>query len=187
MSVSQNRINTTRIHWAQNEYCILWLSGETTEENPCSMPCEPITISQCTSQSYSNTGFPNFFNQTSQRAADEIAHNIGIAVATNCYDHSREFLCALLLPECMENEGLFLPNRQMCKEFYEGCGAILLETGNEELILDCDTFSENPEPVCVAQLLITTTEEATTMESTTMESTTMGSTTIDLGSGEYLK
>ena len=116
---------------------------------PCSTPCEPITISQCTQgQSYSMTGFPNFFYQTNQILAATIAHNIEIAVNEGCYDHSREFLCGLLLPECRENEGLLLPNRQMCVDFYAGCASKLKESGNEELIFDCDLFSENPEPVC---------------------------------------
>ena len=172
----------------KNNVAFYKLSGETTEENLCSIPCEIINISQCaSSQSYSSTGFPNFFNQTSQTAAGEIANNIDIAEAVNCYDHSREFLCALLLPECRENEGLVLPNRQMCKEFYDGCGDILVETGNEELILDCETFSENPEPVCYAQALISSTEESTTIESTTMESTTVEPTTTESESSEYLQ
>ena len=115
---------------------------------PCSTPCEAITISQCTSQSYSMTGFPNFFYQTSQAAAANISHNIDVAVMANCYSGTKEFLCGLLLPECRENEGLLLPNRPTCEDFYAGCGKILREKGYEELIFDCSIFSENPEPVC---------------------------------------
>ena len=120
------------------------------------------------------TGFPNFFNQTHQTDANEIAHNIDIAVAASCSEQTTKFLCELLLPECRENEGLVLPNRQTCKEFYAGCGFLLQLTGNEELIYDCDTcFSDNPEPICPSQFIVPTTEEATTVS------------TIDSGKGLY--
>ena len=146
------------------------LSGEKPTE-ACSIPCEPITISQCASQSYSNTGFPNFFNQTNQTTAATIAHNIDIAIAANCSEQSRNFLCGLLLPECRENQGLVLPNRQTCEDFYAGCEEILRATGNEELVLDCNVyFSENPEPDCSAQ----PEEEKTAMP------------TIDSTKGQYL-
>ena len=122
------------------------------------------------------TGFPNFFNQTHQTDAYDIAHNIDIAVAAACSDQTTDFLCGVLLPECRENEGLVLPNRQICKEFYAGCGFLLKLTGNEELIYDCDEhFSENPEPICPAQPLAPVTEEATTISN------------IDSEHGLYLK
>ena len=142
----------------------------------CNVPCEPITISQCTSQSYSMTGFPNFFNQSDQTDADDIAHNIDIAVAAACSDQTTKFLCELLLPECRENEGLVLPNRQTCRDFYAGCGFLLKLTGNEELIYDCDEyFDENPEPICPAECLVPTTEEPTTLS------------TIGTGKGLYIQ
>ena len=151
----------------QNKSCLICyeLSGEIPGgSKSCSIPCEPITISQCTSQSYSMTGFPNFFNQTSQTDADDIAHNIDIAVAAGCSDQTTKFLCELLLPECRANEGLVLPRRQTCKKFYEGCGFLLQLTGNEELIYDCDEyFSENPEPICPSQYRVPSTGESTTM------------------------
>ena len=128
------------------------------------------------------TGFPNFFNNTDQTAAAEIAGNIDIALATHCSDKTTEFLCGLLVPECRENEGLVLPNRQTCKDFYDegffGCKALLELTGNEDLIFDCDVyFSENPEPTCSASPhpIVPNTEEPTTM------------TTTDSGGGQYLK
>ena len=125
--------------------------------------CEPIFISQCTSQPYPNTGFPNFFNQSHQAAADEIDHLIDIVVSYSCSKQTTEFLCGLLLPECRENEGLVLPRKQACKEFYAGCGTILKETGNENAIIDCDKhFSDTPEPICPAQPTVPTTKEATT-------------------------
>ena len=61
----------------------------------------------------------------------------------------------------------------MCMEFFVGCGTFLKEIGIEDL--DCNTFSENSEPVCYAQPLVMTTEEATTMSNE------------DLESGQYLK
>ena len=115
----------------------------------CPTQCEPITISQCTSQSYTTTGFPNFFNKTSQESSATIAHYINIAMAVNCSKATQKFLCGLLLPECRENQGLVMPARQTCKEFYAGCGLILNKTKNEHLIFDCDVhFEENPQPVC---------------------------------------
>ena len=155
----------------------------TREAKSCSIACEPITISECTSLSYSTTGFPNFFNNTDQTAAAEIAKNIDIAVATHCSEKTTEFLCGLLVPECRENEGLVLPNRQMCKDFYGGdfgCKYLLEVSGNANLIYDCDVyFSENPEPTCsaIAQTIpvVPKTEEPTTMS------------TIDSEGGQYLK
>ena len=125
----------------------------------CNISCEPITISQCTLQPYSNTGFPNFFNQTSQTNADEIAGNIDVAKSAGCFEYSREFLCGLLLPECREHKGLVFPKRQMCKDFYKGCGELLKVLKNaEKLIYDCDVyFSENPKPICPGQSLEPTT------------------------------
>ena len=153
------------------------LSGEVSAVlKPCSIPCERITISQCTSQLYSNTGFPNFFNQTSQTDTYEIASNIDIAVAAGCSEQTTKFLCGLLLPECRVNEGLVFPTRQICKEFYAGCGFLLQLglTGNEELIYDCEEyFSENPEPICPSQYMVPTTDETTT-------------TTLDSEIGKYL-
>ena len=146
------------------------------EIKPCSITCEPIFISQCNSQPYPNTGFPNFFNQSHQAAADEIDHLIDIVVAHNCSKHTTKFLCGLLLPDCRENEGLVLPKIETCKEFYAGCGAILEETGNENAIIDCDMhFSENPEPICPAQLSVSTTTDETTTVSA-----------IDSEAGQYL-
>ena len=148
------------------------LSGEVSAVfKSCSIPCEPITILQCTSQSYSMIGFPNFFNQTSQTGADDIAHNIDVAEAAGCSDQTTKFLCGLLLPECRENEGLVLPTRQTCKEFYAGCGILLLQlTGYEELIYDCEEyFSENPEPICPSQYIVPSTDEATTMSTLNTE------------------
>ena len=67
---------------------------------------------------------------------------------------TKEFLCGLLVPECRENEGLILPDRQTCKEFYGGlfgCKFLLDLSGNDDLIYDCDVyFAENPEPTCSA-------------------------------------
>ena len=127
------------------------------------------------------TGFPNFFNRTSQASAAEIAENIDIAVATGCSEVTTEFLCGLLVPECRENEGFVLPNRTMCKEFYgedAGCGFLLELTGNEDLIYDCDVyFALNPEPTCSAS--------PHPIEPNTEEPTTM--TTVDLeGGGQYI-
>ena len=119
---------------------------------PCDIPCEPITISQCTSQANTHIGFPNIFNQASQTAAAKIAQNIDLVVAEGCYHQTTEFLCGLLLPECRENKGLVFPSRQMCKEFIAGCGEFLKGRGETEFIFDCETlFSENPEPICSAQ------------------------------------
>ena len=116
------------------------------------------------------TGFPNFFNQPSQAASAEIAHNIDIAVAAGCSDQTTKFLCGVLLPECRANEGLVFPTRQTCKKFYEGCGFLLKLTGNEELIYDCDEhFAENPEPICPSQFIVPTTEKAITVSTIASE------------------
>ena len=163
---------------SSNETCPVFVQlpgAISAESKPCSITCEPIFISQCNSQPYPNTGFPNFFNQTHQAAADEIDHLIDIVVAHDCSKHTTKFLCGLLLPECRENEGLVLSKIQTCKEFYAGCGAILEETGNENAIIDCDAhFSENPEPICPAQSLDLTTGDATSVS------------TIDSEEGQYL-
>ena len=120
------------------------------------------------------TGFPNFFNQTHQTDADDIAHNIDIAEVIGCSDQTTKFLCGLLLPECRVNEGLVFPTRQICKEFYAECGILLQLTGYEELIYDCEEyFSENPEPICPSQYIVPTTDETTT-------------TTLDSKRGKYL-
>ena len=132
--------------------------GEMTNTTICSNPCEPITISQCTSQSYSLTGFPNLFGHPNQAAVDDVALYIDIAVAANCYAKSRELLCRSLLPECRENEGLILPSRQMCSEFLAGCRAFLEVQGGGDLQIDCNILQVNPEPVCYAQPTIPTTE-----------------------------
>ena len=148
------------------------------EMKPCSISCEPITISQCTSQAHTNIGFPNFFNQASQTAAAKIAHNIDEVVAAGCYQQTREFLCGLLLPECRENKGLVFPNRQMCKEFNAGCGEFLKASGETEFIIDCDAhFSEDPEPICSIQPL----EPANELEEASSLSTK------DSDSGRYMK
>ena len=100
---------------------------------PCRFQCEPITVSQCTSQSYSLTGFPNVFGHPNQTAVDEVALYIDIAVAANCYANSTEILCRSLLPECRESEGLVQPERQMCLDFLSGCADVIDILGIEDL------------------------------------------------------
>ena len=129
---------------------------------PCSIPCEPITISQCTtsqsySPSYSVTGFPNVFGHTSQPAVEEFALYITIAEAANCYAMSTELLCGSLLPECRENEGLVLPNRQLCLDFLINCEAVIAAQGGGGLQIDCTILPVNPEPVCYTQPTMPTT------------------------------
>ena len=111
------------------------------------------------------TGFPNFFGHLDQTQAAEYANYVDIAKVVNCSEHSTEFLCGLLLPECRENEGFILPSRQICyefyngSEFYTGCGELIRQLENsEEFLIDCDTFPENPVPVCSANSSDPTTE-----------------------------
>ena len=100
---------------------------------PCSFQCEPITISQCASQSYSLTGFPNVFGHSNQTAVEEFANYIDLTEDANCYANSTEILCRSLLQECRENEGLVLPERQMCLDFLRGCGAVITALGFDDL------------------------------------------------------
>ena len=132
---------------------------------PCNVQCEHLDISQCSSQSYSMTGFPNFFGHLNQAQAAEYADYIDVAEVVNCSKHSTEFLCGLLLPECREDEGFILPSRQICHEFYNGsefytgCGDLLRKLENsEEFLIDCERFPENPVPVCSANSSEPTTE-----------------------------
>ena len=164
------------------------LSGEI----PCNIPCEPINITQCTLQSYSNTGFPNFFDHLDQTQAAEYANYVDIALIANCSEHSTEFLCGLLLPECRENEGFILPSRQICNEFYNGSefytGCVDLLSAlkhSEDFLLDCNAFPENPEPVCSVKFSDLTTEATTTMPTTMSSVTTTEKVTVDSGSGKW--
>ena len=162
------KINVSFTIWNKNVpfikyFCVLfYFAGDLSDKTKrateqCSIPCEPIKISQCLSQSYSKTGFPNFFeqlNQTFSGGAVDIAHNIDLAVMANCSENSRKFLCELLLPECRENEGLVLPKRETCMKFFMGCTDMLVQTTNEELILNCNIFPADPQPVCYTQSTI---------------------------------
>ena len=117
------------------------------------------------------TGFPNYFNLTSQTSATLLAGNIDTIVAYNCSQQATRFPCGLLLPECRENEGLVFPKRETCKEFFDGCREKLEKTEHEYEIIDCDKhFSENPKPICPAQPKgPLATEEAVTVSTTDSE------------------
>ena len=166
-----------------------------SSETPCNIQCETFNITQCNSQSYSTTGFPNFFGHVDQTQAAEYANYVDVALLANCSEHSREFLCGLLLPECRESDGFILPSRQIChefyngSEFYNGCGELLrLLDNSEEFLIDCDTFPENLVPVCSVHSSDPTAEATTTMPTTissvpTTAKMTISTPSADSGSG----
>ncbi|XP_072035899.1 frizzled-3-like [Amphiura filiformis] len=126
-------------------------AAQTLTPPSCNAQCETITASQCASQAYNLTGFPNFFGHANIMEANLNAAYIEVAVSENCYGQTRELLCGTLYPECRPNEGLVFPRRQMCEEFLTGCAAYTPLLAQLGLAINCDGFQVEPMPVCYPQ------------------------------------
>ena len=116
--------------------------------SPCDITCEEIMDPTCHFATCTYTGFPNLLGHTKQGYVQQYDHLIELL--ENCYDRSLEFLCGILTPHCVENEGLILPTRKLCEEFHKGCDDFIEEAG-KTFLLDCSILPEEADepPRCI--------------------------------------
>ena len=89
-----------------------------TNETEC-LELDLTGDSSCSSRNHGT--FPNLIGD---KNLNDFPFNLFLASYT-CYQHSRTFLCNLLVPKCdPESNEIIPPCREMCHEYLNGCGHI---------------------------------------------------------------
>ena len=121
--------------------------------NHQSVQCQTVLYPGCKNLGYNQTSFPNVFNHTSQRDAEELLVRVGtplLSVIGDCSDYLEHFFCSAVYPICTKHFRRIEPCRELCVAVRESCGPPLRENGYEwPEDLDCNLFPPSGSAICV--------------------------------------
>ena len=109
--------------------------------------CEAFTSHRCsTTFNQTTTAFPNRVGHSRQSDAAKLFRTLDPLVLENCYQHMLLVLCKSLFHDCI-GDSIYLPCRQMCIDFVNGCKDTL-ERWNQKIT--CGNFQPSLDPnVCL--------------------------------------
>ncbi|XP_050310358.1 atrial natriuretic peptide-converting enzyme-like [Anthonomus grandis grandis] len=105
--------------------------------------CAPLALKYCSSLGYNVTTYPNVFGHKSLKEVRDNVISFRELVDAECYRHAYEFVCQLLQPGCIRDNGedrMVLPCRSFCRDFMGGCGERLNDKVRS--LIDCSKFPE---------------------------------------------
>ncbi|KAJ3606780.1 hypothetical protein NHX12_026299 [Muraenolepis orangiensis] len=112
--------------------------------------CEPITLRMCQGLPYNATFMPNALNHYDQQTA---------ALAMECSQELRMFLCALYAPVCTEYGRVTLPCRRLCQRALSDCYRLMDMFGvSWPPEMDCSRFPDCEDPYPRAVDLLSSSE-----------------------------
>lgn len=140
LDVQKNYIGTTTTTSAP--------STRLMTQAPTSVPspprrCSAMKLKYCSGLPYNVTSYPNIFGHGSLEEVEEDMISFRDLVDAECFRMAYDFVCQILQPQCVKNEGEdfnVLPCRSYCREFMAGCGSRLHPKLKEKL--DCNNFEE---------------------------------------------
>lgn len=115
------------------------LEGLSTEPTPAPRKCAKIGLTYCHFLSYNHTSYPNALNHWNVSSLEDEFIVFKEIIDSECYFMAKEFLCALLQPECIDDE-LILPCKDFCNEFYDSCHRWMSTKVSNRIV--CSTFPE---------------------------------------------
>lgn len=152
-NIEHNSLDVQERRWAPREKSALlvnpWtyksifpgmLEGLSTEPTPAPRKCMPLGLNYCRFLPYNRTSYPNALNHWNLSSVEEDFIAYKEIIDSECYPLAREFLCALLQPECVEDE-IVLPCKSFCNEFFDACQRWLPEKVASKIM--CTTFPDS--------------------------------------------
>lgn len=103
--------------------------------------CQPITVSLCSDQPYSETVLPNILGHTTQEDAGLVLQTFAPLIQVGCSTHLKPFLCSVYTPKCVLGKAQ-PPCRTLCEQARSGCESLMNKIGLQwPEPLRCEAFT----------------------------------------------